>query len=513
MRYINIRKLVHHAPRLTAWTTLALAFPIAADAGYSEVEVWTANEDGFSSHRIPGICVTSNGTVLVATEARDGDGDADPSDIVVKRSVNSGSSWSNDITIEASSGGAHWANPTFLVDGSLVYLFYAENEDNASSKVYYRTSSDHGLSWSGRTEITNIWNGNPYGWTLHLPGPGHGIKKIKNPDTGMLLLQVWHRKSISFPAAQRNYGVDVITKAGSIWTQQGVVSVSSSYGINESDLAERANGQIINIARRALGDTTKKTRSASVNSGTTWGSLATVSGVTGKAVDGGLVRYDDNDMILTYIENDTQRRDLRIMTSQDQGVNWSTNRQVYGGKAAYSDMAVDGTDIYMVYERGNSDSETEWKRIYVAKFDLAWAKSAAGASDQTIDCEDTTYSGTGASASVLNHAQYFDGQALLLNADGSGDRLTMSFTLNSPGTYKIRAYVRTYFSRGRYKLTANGVVKDLYSSSGAFKVPMDFGNVTWSNAGTATLHFECDGKNSSSSGFTGIFDRIVLEAQ
>lgn len=215
---------------------------------FAQNKVWGNAEDGYANHRIPGICVTNNGTILVATEARKVDSDAGESDIVLKRSTDAGVSWCDNIVIE-SVGTTHWANPCFVVDTSntnIIYLFYADNDNNNSAKVYYRISTNDGISWNERYEITRLFEGNPHGWTLHLPGPGHGIKKVKDPNMNRQLLQVWHRKSISFPADQRNYGVSVIY-GGSTWKNGGTLSVDNTKCINESALAECSNGQLINI--------------------------------------------------------------------------------------------------------------------------------------------------------------------------------------------------------------------------------------------------------------------------
>lgn len=220
-------------------------------------EVFDPDSTGYR-YRIPGLAVTNAGTILAFAEERLQPGDADPHNIVLRRSTDQGQSWGPLQVIEASTNNESWTNPVPVVDRDTgdIFLFYAKNSGNNSSQVFFRKSSDDGLTWSAPTEITSLFAGDPESRPFHLPGPGHGIQL----ENGRLLVQVWHRHGISLPVEQREYGVSVIYSDDHGATRQagGYVPVDANYPINESRIVELANGDVIVNGRYASSGTHKR---------------------------------------------------------------------------------------------------------------------------------------------------------------------------------------------------------------------------------------------------------------
>ncbi|MGH2624688.1 MAG: exo-alpha-sialidase, partial [Sphingobacterium sp.] len=213
----------------------------------SKTIVWDNKENGMFAHFVYGLTVTSEGTILATAEARISEGKDDGAHhLVLKRSIDQGKSFSASQILVESNQGESWTNPTLLQDGKTkeIFLFYALNHQNTRTQVFYKTSLDDGLSWSAATELTSLFVDNAHNWTFHLPGPGHGIQ-LKD---GRLIVQFWHRKAISYAAADRKYGVNCLYSDdhGRTWQVGGDSPLGE---MNESQLVERKNGNLLLVGR------------------------------------------------------------------------------------------------------------------------------------------------------------------------------------------------------------------------------------------------------------------------
>src|SRR5688572_3685609 len=75
----------------TALALCLLTNAFGAEAEIAKIDIWRAGEDGYKLFRIPGIVVTSKGTVLAYAEARKSErGDWGAIDIVLRRSTDGG---------------------------------------------------------------------------------------------------------------------------------------------------------------------------------------------------------------------------------------------------------------------------------------------------------------------------------------------------------------------------------------------------------------------------------------
>jgi len=77
-------------------------------------------------------------------------------EIFYKRSTNKGNTWSADIRITETSG-ISWY-PSICVSGSAVHLAWYDNTDG-NYEIFYRLSSDYGLSWQPILQLTDNFAG------------------------------------------------------------------------------------------------------------------------------------------------------------------------------------------------------------------------------------------------------------------------------------------------------------------------------------------------------------------
>jgi sialidase-1 len=362
---------------------VAISSVLSAMPSFAETEVWGKKEGNYVSHFVYGIVVTANDTVLVACEGRVGGADAAEKDLLVKRSTDHGVTWSDGGVIEGKSDANSWSNPTFVTDGQTTYLFYSWSVTSDIGRVFYRKTTDSGLTWSERTEITQLWKNNPYGWTQHST-IGHGIVKEKDPCRGRVLVAFHHRGRVAVPTTQRGYGNDVIFLGPNGWQVAGGPAVDAARGTNEARIAERTDGSLYLIARQASGNNQQRARSESKDGGVTWSAWTTQNDLRGTVCDSGLLRFNDTYQFYSFPsgteKSAQQRRDLMIKYSVDGGVTWAGEQLIHRGQSTYSDLARDslGT-IYCVYGRDGSDFMGE--RVFVARFNAEWVvgnKASAG---------------------------------------------------------------------------------------------------------------------------------------
>mgnify|MGYP003816862843 CR=1 FL=1 len=395
--------------------------------GFSKTTVWTAGENNMECYRIPGIVVSTKGTVLAFAEERPVCGDEAPKSIVLKRSEDKGKTWSANIYIERCDGSywkEHpdevapedvadkqevWTNIAPIVDKitGRIFFFYALSEGAVNgqnlqryTKVFYKYSDDDGLSWSERLEITGVLNakedGSPnkdgngnritdvngfpcdyLGRAFHMPGPGHGIQLTG----GRLLLQVWNRTALgtlkngAIPVEERKYGICTIYSDdhGKSW-HYGSAFGHDGLNMNESRMAELPNGDVYINARyvnmNSGSPDNRRITAISHDKGKTWTDIHIDTNFPlTNPCDGGLVLFTnkDGEDILLYSKNEApgRRENLVVRLSYDEGKSWPVVKIVDKGRALYSDLAVlpDHTFL-LIYETGKNSP------VYCARFTL-----------------------------------------------------------------------------------------------------------------------------------------------
>lgn len=367
----------------------------AAAAGeFDESLVFQAGDDGLSVFHVFGLTTTVAGSVLAFAEARITPHDADPHHLAVRRSRDGGHTWEPLHYVRRSDGVQSFINPTPLVDreSGRIFLFHAEcfrDEGNTggspdSSRLYVVTSDDDGETWSEPTDLTQLFDGDPNGQTLHMPGPGHGVQLAD----GRLMLQVWHRRAIAFPVAERRYGVTVIHSddGGATWQAGGGVPLDGAYPLNEARLIERPDGALVVLGRYASGGTHPRITSVSTDRGATWSPpVLDAAARPVNAIDTGIVRLSGlgarEDSRIVFSRTDSpNRRNMTVSISYDDGMSWPYSRVLTEGPASYSDtVALPDGRIGVLYGRENQPGvTTSFSRdVVFATFDLAWLTGGA----------------------------------------------------------------------------------------------------------------------------------------
>ncbi len=398
---------VRRAAVFLASVLLALASAAHAAAPFLEkVDLFTANADGYTLYRIPGIVVTKRGTVLAYCEARKSDrGDWGTIDILLRRSTNNGASWQPRVKIAdvpgpkaknpvalaqklATTDEVTYNNPVAIADanGAVHFLFCLEY-----ARCFYLRTDDDGLTFSKPVEITASFDKfrPEYDWKVLATGPGHGIQL----KTGRLVVPVWistgtgghaHRPSVTSVI----YSDDL----GRTWKRGEIAGPNEGeWNIpNETCAAQLADGRVL-LNMRTESKANRRLLTTSRDGATGWSRpqfheqllepicMATMVRLSEAPAKNRLLFANPDNLSRTdgkeVAGKNRDRKNVSVKLSYDESVTWPVNKTLEPGFSGYSDLAVasDGT-ILLFYERGSTDGANIYKTglLTVARFNLEW---------------------------------------------------------------------------------------------------------------------------------------------
>lgn len=322
--------------------------------------------EGYSCYRIPAIIKSKEGTLLAFAEARNnGCSDEGDIDMVVRRSTDNGKTWSNLIVIW-SDGENTCGNPAPVVDQSTgaIYLLMSWNfgtDDigminrgigTDTRRVFVTKSDDDGVTWTEPKEITSDVKLDTWGW--YATGPCHGIQLAKGEHAGRLIVPC---DNIELKSAGGKGFSHVIYSDdhGETW-HLGGVTPEISIGTNESTVAELSDGKLL-LNMRAKNNNNQRMVSTSSDGGLSWTSPVTDYELRDPVCQGSLLSAEINGNHMLFFSNpsSTERENLTIRLSENDGETWSESYQVNPGPSAYSDIVmVSDEEIAVLYEAGKS---------------------------------------------------------------------------------------------------------------------------------------------------------------
>jgi sialidase-1 len=376
---------------LLALLSAPAAFP-AAEPEFSEV--FRSNAGEIRRYRIPGVVVTTKGTVLAYAEARrNSSADWGEIEVHLRRSTDGGRTWEPARHIahrgprlegnpHKKAGGEKEQtvnNPVAIVDratGAIEFLYCVNYR-----RAFSMRSRDDGLTWSDPVEITAAFE--PlrahHDWKVIATGPGHGIQLV----TGRLVVPVWlafGREGDHAPSVCATIYSD---DHGQTWQAGAVVAPNAPpfRSPNESILAPLAGGRVLLMARSPSA-ANRKIVSISPDGATGWSAPQfhdqlwepiCMSGLTAHP-SGALVYSNPHTLARAPDGREIpgkagKRENLSIKISRDEGRTWPFNRTLEAGPSAYSDLGVlpDGS-VICLYEAG--------EHIRLARFGLDWVEAA-----------------------------------------------------------------------------------------------------------------------------------------
>ena len=375
-------------------TALLLAGNAAAQQTplFSEIDVFVSGQEGYNTYRIPSIVRTTNGTLLAFCEGRKtSSSDAGDIDIVLRRSTNNGASWLPMTLVQEEGGTATITigNPTALVDETTgaIHLLFCRNND----RVFYTVSTDDGVTWSTRVEITAQLK--LADWSWYATGPGHGIQLKRGNQTGRLVIPCDYRTTDGINGSHIVYSDD----HGATWQLGATMAGANNINPNENEVVELVapsplGGSRLYCNSRDQNGSASGTRTEAWSSdgGSSYaGPFTNNTRFVCPVVQGSLLRLRATDegaaasrILFSCPNNSSTRANLSVWSSTDEAASWEAPKSVYSGPSAYSDLVRDATGgIGLLCEKGVSSA---YETIAYYRFNEAWLDAPPPAAENPV---------------------------------------------------------------------------------------------------------------------------------
>ena len=363
------------------------------------VQVYISGSEGHKSYRIPAIISLPDGTILAFAEGRaNGSADFGDVNIVLKISQDKGKTWSQLKTI-VDYDSLQAGNPAPVADltdpqfpDGRIFLFYNTGNNHESDvrngngvrEVWYKTSSDKGITWSDPVNITtqvhkpkqpefNPAYNFPEDWRAFANTPGHAMQISDGKYKGRIIVPVNHTQGDPLPGWEDCYAHVFFSDDHGLTFRSG--SNIPVPGSNEATAAELSGDRLILNARNQKGNIKTRITAISEDGGETWTTAKYENQLPDPVCEGSILtagRYNNRNILAFCNPADTSdRNNLTLRLSYDDGETWkhsividrSDDEKEKRNFTAYSDIvALSSGRIGILYERNNY-SEIVFKTV------------------------------------------------------------------------------------------------------------------------------------------------------
>lgn len=395
-------------------------------------DIWTpsSDESRYPNHRIPGMVVTKKDTVIIYCEARTGDNswslkqnnDWCLMDIYIQRSTDGGETFGEPIYIaKGTQETATVNNPVMIVgEDNTLHMLYCKNYSIRGGGLWYRKSTDDGLTWTPEREVSEYAASVPH--DAFAFGPTHGICT----SDGRLMAPVWlvpketGRDGVDTSHGPSKAYVFYSTDNGETWALSEVASANT----NETDIVELSDGRIL-LNSRAI----PRRVTTSPNGIDRWTATYADDRLPDPGCCAGMVTVDLPGLpyahLFTNCASLTDRDHLTLRVSFDDCVTWEKSVTISELSGGYSDVAVDSQGkIYVLYELSFG------KRVRLARLSFydEFCADKNGLREKTVfDFSDAADRELVKSAANLS-AQVSDGVLSLTSTDTRRNIAVLDFT-------------------------------------------------------------------------------------
>ena len=325
---------------------------------------FTKAGDGISCYRIPALVTAANGDLIAAIDQRVPNcGDLNRSkdiNIVIRRSVDNGKTWSAIETAVDYPLGKSASDPSMIVDRitGAIFLFFNYMDLDTEKDIYYLQvikSVDNGKTWSKPKDITSQIAKPEWHKDFKFITSGRGIQT----STGKLVHTMVNLKNGLFLFGSDDHGDS--------WhfIDTPILPADESKIVELVDGAWMINSRVNNKGFRYV--------HTSTDFGKTWSSNPD-STLIDPSCNASIIRYsskkagnDKNRLLFSNANDKADRKNLTVKISYDEGKTWSKGKTIYAGSAAYSSMTVLANgDIGLFFEKEN------YKENVFTSFSLNW---------------------------------------------------------------------------------------------------------------------------------------------
>ncbi|MBD0831601.1 sialidase family protein [Aestuariibaculum sediminum] len=306
-------------------------------------------ENGVNCYRIPSIVTAPNGDLIAAIDQRvPSCGDLKWSrdiNIIVRRSKDNGKTWTPIETVVDFPEGKSASDPSMIVDRVTgeIFMFYNFMDLDKEKDVYYLhvvKSNDNGKSWSSPEDITIQISKPEWHNDFKFITSGRGIQT----SSGKLLHTM----------VNLNRGLHVFgsNDHGKSW----YFIDSPIMPADESKIIELADGSLMINAR--VNKQGMRYVHTSNDDGKTW-KTKMIPELIDPGCNASIVRYtsvkngdNKNRLLFSNTKSESNRVNLTLRISYDEGKTWSEGKTIYAGSSAYSSLTVlKNGDIGVFFEK------------------------------------------------------------------------------------------------------------------------------------------------------------------
>ena len=306
---------------------------------------------GVSCYRISAIITAPNGDLVAAIDERvPSCGDLKWSkdiNIVMRRSVDNGDSWSEIETVVDYPFGKSASDPSMIVDKvtGVIFLFFNFMDLDNEKNVYYLKvikSIDNGQTWSSPIDITSQIAKSEWHNDFKFITSGRGIQTSSNKLLHTL---------VNLENGLHLFGSD---DHGESWYLLDTPIIPG----NESKIVELIDGTwMINSRINSKGIRFVHT---STDGGATWLSKPD-STLIDPGCNASIIRYtsikegaDKNRLLFSNAKMKDNRINMTVRISYDEGKSWTNGKTIYNEGSAYSSMSILANgDIGLFFEKDN----------------------------------------------------------------------------------------------------------------------------------------------------------------
>lgn len=341
-------------------------FALALAMSYEEPEsynVFLPGDYGSKYYRIPGILRAKDNSLITVTDARwDASHDL-PGHITVhiRRSTDSGKTWSAPVEIPGQTSKNGYGDASLVMDKNSGTIFCLMNGDNGfyqstsdkPMRLYYSKSTDNGVTWSEVVEFTQFiysklctnCDEEHKNWRGMFMTSGNSLQL----RSGRIMVAAVVQKKGG--AGLQNYAI-YTDDLGATWA---ISPERAMDGADEAKFVELNNGSVL-ISSRHRGF---RKFAVSNDGGLHWGNSVDKKEIIEPACDGDIIRYtstkdgyNKNRLLHTIPYHPTNRANVSVLISYDEGETWPVKKSITTGGGAYSSITFteDGT-IYVYWEK------------------------------------------------------------------------------------------------------------------------------------------------------------------
>lgn len=329
----------------------------AANPAFEQTDLFEAGTDGYANYRIPAIVVASTETLIAFCEGRkNGSADAGQIDLVMRRSVDNGQTWS-PLQVVWSDGDNTCGNPSPVIDRNTgrVWLFMTWNlgtdkekmiDDGTSSdtrRVFVTHSDDRGITWTVPDEVTSAVKQPDWRW--YATGPGHAIQLA----SGRLVVPANHSVTSGNHTISRSH-VILSDDHGKTWHRSAVIGDRT----NESTVAELSDGRLY-INMRSYRGMNARATALSSTAGESWSEVHNDPALVEPVCEASVLRHQLSNGGTVFLFSNpaaTKRVKMTVKASRDDCRTWNAGQLIHEGSSGYSDLcSLDPDTVGLLYER------------------------------------------------------------------------------------------------------------------------------------------------------------------